>query len=162
MASEMNISIPDLLVPRSVLKIMEKRDLVYFNMLCLLNMPSTEYIKHTFESEQEKEYVLSNIDKTDVRSIGPGDPGNPLSINIILKSRPVFEDQKLQNEVSNWYCKMFSDIYSCEAENRKQTDEDKREAIFKRNNIFPGMIQYFTELGYQAWIDEEQTISIII
>jgi hypothetical protein len=132
-------------------------------------MPSTEYIKFLFNSEDEKEYVLSQIDKTDVRNIGSGDPGNPLSVTIVLKARPQFEDQKKQNEVSDWYCKMFSDMYNCEIVTRKQpvdvdadADVEKNEAIFKRNNIFPGMVQYFTERGYQAWTDDEHTISVII
>lgn len=174
----MDFKIPDLLVPRTVIKVMDERDLTYFSVLCLLNMPSTDYIKHRFNTVEDKEYVLANINTSEVRSIGPGDPGNPLSVTITLKSRPQFDDQKQQDEVTNWYCKMFSDIYECELENRRLTKLDqsqsqtekehekeheklKQEAIFKRNNIFPGMVDYFKDLGFEASVDG-YIISIIV
>ncbi len=162
----MDFRIPDLLLPRSVLKVMEIKDLNYFSVLCLLNMPSTDYIKRRFENEEEKEYVLANINMADVRSIGPGDPGNPLSVTITLKFRPVFDDEKQQNEVTNWYCKMFSDIYECELENRRlieqKAEKESNEAVFQRNNIFPGIVDYFKERGYDASEDHGHVISIII
>lgn len=162
----MDFKIPDLLVPHSVIKIMDERDLTYFSVLCLLNMPKTDYIKHRFNTIEDKEYVLANINKDDVRSVGPGDPGNPLSVTITLKARPQYDDTKQQDEVTNWYCKMFSDIYECELENRRQNieklDHEKLEAVFKRNNIFPGMIDYFKELGYDAQLEDEHVISMLI
>lgn len=138
---DLEIRIPDILVPRSVLKVMDVHQLAYFSTVCLLNIGKLEYLKKTFTNEEEMRYVLDNLAKDDVRNIQV----DGVTATITLKKKYTKPD-----EAADWYSKMFSDIYECEIVNRTA---EENEAVFERNNIFPGIIEYFRELGYEAHIN---------